>query len=373
MNLKSYLIALSLAGILTAWMLSGAFTGDEAGTPARGDAAQAPAIMDVRVQSFEAQTVERYLESQGDTMADRDVALRAETAGQVESVAVAAGDRVAAGDPVLRLAMNDREARRREAQARVARREADFQAARRLSGDGFQSEIAVSEARAALAGARARLAAIDEEIGNTRISAPIAGQVETRHVDAGDYLAAGEPVARILDVDPLIATAHVAQQSIGEVAIGREARVELATGDTLTGTVRYISAAAEQGSRTFRVEVAAANPDGLPVGVSATIRIPLPAVQGHFLSPAWLALAASGEVGVKRVDADDEVVFEPVEIVRAERDGVWVAGLPDTVRVITVGQGFVRAGDRVNPVEGEQAAVQAPAQAPGPDPLTGGG
>jgi len=35
--------------------------------------------------------------------------------------------------------------------------------------------------------------------------------------------------------------------------------------------------------------------------------------------------------------------------VRAEIDGIWVIGLPDTVRVITVGQGYVNHGDTVRP------------------------
>ncbi|RZU99653.1 efflux RND transporter periplasmic adaptor subunit [Spiribacter vilamensis] len=349
MNLKSYLIALSVALVLVAWMLSGRLDSDDA-RPGEDQSPAQPVVMDVEVTTLEAESVERFLESQGETEAERDIELRAETSGQVVAVQAAEGDAVAAGDPILRIAMGDREARRAEARARVSQREADFSAARRLSGDGFQSEIALREARAALEAARAQLATIEEEIANTTITAPIAGRVETLSVDKGDYLAAGERVARILDIDPLIATAHVAQQEIRRIETGREARVSLATGDTLTGTVRNIGGAAEPGSRTFRVEVAAANPDALPVGVSATIRIPLDPARAHFLSPAWLALAESGEVGVKTVDADNRVVFEPVDIVRTQRDGVWVTGLADPVRLITVGQGFVRAGDTVNPV-----------------------
>jgi len=357
MNLKSYLIALAAALVVGTWLLSGGLGGREAAPPSADQTtASATPVMDVEVTERHAERVERFLESQGDTVADRDVQLRAETGGQVAAVQVEAGDTVAAGDPIVRLAMGDREARRAEAEAGVAQAEADFEAARQLSGDGFQSQIAVTEARAALESARARRAAIEEEIANTRITAPIAGDVESRHVDTGDYLAAGEQVVRIIDIDPLVAIGHVAQQSIRQVETGREVRIELATGDTLTGTVRRIGKAAEPGSRTFRVEVEAVNPDGLPAWVSATLRIPLEAVRAHFLSPAWLTLAASGEVGVKTVDDANQAAFVPVDIVRTERDGVWVTGLPDPVRLITVGQGFVRPGDTVNPVPADASA-----------------
>jgi multidrug efflux system membrane fusion protein len=356
MNLQSILIAGAIALVVLTWMVSGGIGGDGSAPPTAGRQAAPTPAMEVEVSERRAERVERFVEIQGDTRADRDVQLRAETAGRVAAVQVEAGAAVAAGDPVVRLAMNDRAARRAEAKAAVARAEADFRAARQLSGDGFQSSIAVAEARAALQSARARRAAIDEEIDNTRIRAPIAGRLESRAVDTGDYLAAGERVGRIIDIDPLVVVGHVAQQSVRQVETGREARIELATGDTLTGTVRRIGKAAEPGSRTFRVEVEAANPDGLPAGVSATLRIPLEAVRAHFLSPAWLTLAASGEVGVKTVDDANQAAFVPVDIVRTERDGVWVTGLPDPVRLITVGQGFVRPGDTVNPVPADAPA-----------------
>lgn len=357
MNLKSYLIAASIALALVVWMLSGLFGGADA--PAEdAEAPATEALMDVRVTALSPERVERFLESQGDTQAERDVRLRAETEGRVLEVRADEGDTVEAGDVLIRLDLADREARLAEAKARVAQRTADFEAARRLEGDGFQSEIAVNEARAGLETARAQLAAIEEDIDNTRIAAPVSGVIERRSVDEGDYLAVGEDVARLLDADPMIAVVDVAQQDIAKVRLGSEAEIELATGDTLTGEVRYISGAAESGSRTFRVEIAAPNPDGLPVGVSATVRIPQTPVDAYFLSPAWLSLEESGEVGVKVVNADDEVVFHPVEIVRTDRDGVYVTGLPDEPRVITVGQGFVRNGERVNPVERDEATPE---------------
>jgi multidrug efflux system membrane fusion protein len=52
---------------------------------------------------------------------------------------------------------------------------------------------------------------------------------------------------------------------------------------------------------------------------------------------------------VKTVDDENVVHFYPIEIARAEIDGIWVTGLPDTVRLITVGQGFVNDGETVRP------------------------
>ena len=356
MNLKSYLIALAVALVLGAWMVSGQFVDEPVAQTEESASAAAP--MTVEVVEVSARPVQRFIESEGDTEADQDVQLRAETAGRVSAVRVEQGERVAAGDTLLTIAMGDRQARLAEAEARVAQRQADLDAAEQLQRDGYQSEIAVREARAALESARAQLAAIREDIANTTVTAPIDGLLQSRAVDVGDYVRVGDALARLMTTDPLVAVAHVAQQDIRQIELGRRSELTLATGDRLTGQIRYISAAAEAGSKTFRVEVHADNPEGLPVGVSATIRIPLGAARGHFLSPAWLSLNEAGEMGVKTLDEDNRVAFEPVEVIRTQRDGVWVAGLPDSIRLITVGQGFVQTGEQVDPVMAEQPATE---------------
>jgi multidrug efflux system membrane fusion protein len=55
------------------------------------------------------------------------------------------------------------------------------------------------------------------------------------------------------------------------------------------------------------------------------------------------------------------VRFHPVEIVRAEIQGVWVRGLPDTARIITIGQGFVRAGEQVTSRPADAAGMDTAA------------
>jgi multidrug efflux system membrane fusion protein len=69
----------------------------------------------------------------------------------------------------------------------------------------------------------------------------------------------------------------------------------------------------------------------------------------HSLSPALLGLDEAGTIGVKGVDADNRVEFHPVEIVDSSPEGVSVSGLPAEIRLITIGHGFVKPGDVVEP------------------------
>ena len=215
----------------------------------------------------------------------------------------------------------------------------------------------MEEAEAALASARARLARIREDIDHTVVRAPFAGVLEERLAETGDFLDVGAPVAVVADLDPLVVSVHIVQQRIGEVTRGGSAEVRLPDGRTRTGRVRYIARTANEDTRTFRVEVTVPNAEGaIPAGLSAEVRIPVGEVQAHFVSPALLTLDDAGVLGIKSVDDDNRVGFHPVELVRAQPEGVWVSGLPETVRLITVGQGFAREGERVRPVADGGAA-----------------
>lgn len=98
-----------------------------------------------------------------------------------------------------------------------------------------------------------------------------------------------------------------------------------------------------------------ANQDSaIPAGISAEVIIPTGKVTAHFLSPSIVSLNTDGVPGVKTVDSENVVVFHPIdEVVKAQIDGIWVIGLPDTVDIITVGQGFVNIGETVTPSAGE--------------------
>ncbi|HXH02499.1 MAG TPA: efflux RND transporter periplasmic adaptor subunit, partial [Candidatus Competibacteraceae bacterium] len=310
--------------------------------------------------------VVRELVLQGQVEPNRRVILKAETDGAVAELLAERGQRLAAGAPVLRLAMNDRAARLAKAEAALHQREQDYAALARLGRSGFQSETQLNQAQADLAEARAELERIRLDIARTTIQAPFAGILNERPVELGQVVAVGDAVATLVDNDPLLAVAQVPQQMMSKLRLGGTGAVRFATGHNTAGRIRYLSANADAATRTFRVELEVPNPDGqLPAGTSAELRIPLETVATHFLSPSLLSLDSSGVLGVKTVEHDDTVAFHPVQIVRSSADGVWVSGLPAQARLITLGQGFVEPGERVRVIESAVAAHQ-PARAPAP-------
>lgn len=344
---RSLFIILGVAALLALWIASGVMLREPPRPPERVQ----PPPMSVAVEISRASPIERVLTLQGEVLPDQQVSIRAETPGRIESLAVERGSFVEAGTLIARIAEDDRPARIRQAEAAVTGRESDFRSAQRLAEGGFQAQLRVEMAAADLAAARAALEAARLDLQRTRIHAPIAGVVNAQPARVGSFVSVGDVVAEIVENDPLLAVAHVPQHQIRHVHAGAPASIRMIGDVAAEGRIAYVSAVADSATRTFRVEIALANPDrSLPAGVSAQVVIPLETVMAHRISPALVTLDDQGRIGVKAVADDDTVVFQPIEPVRADVQGIWVSGLPETLRLITVGQGFVNAGEHVTVV-----------------------
>jgi len=364
---SSYILAFAIALAVTGWLASPYLVGAE-GTagPAEGGppaTVMSPAVpekapMRVQVRQSRAQTRINELVLTGQTEASREATIKAETAGRVIAVEAREGATVKEGDIILRLAMDDRKALLDEAKALLEQRQIEYTAASKLSSKGYQTQTRLAETKANLEAAQARLRRIEVDIARTVVRAPFDGVIETRAVEVGDYLGVGDPLAHIIDLDPLIAVSRVSEREIAGVAMDSEGTVRLITGDAVKGRVRYISSVASEGTRTFRVEMEIDNADNrLAAGLTAEVRLPVAAVEAHNMSPAALTLDDAGLIGVKIVDDGNIVRFLPVELVSDGADGVWITGLPTEAAIITVGQEFVLPGQRVTPVPEDEGAA----------------
>ncbi len=365
---RSIWAALILAVGVVAWVASGelqngdADAGDEVATPSEAVLAEAvkPAARpNVRVRTLTAEPYDREIIIRGRTEAVRWVEVKAEIDGRVGEILVEKGARVRAGEVLARLDMEDRAARMAEAQARVEQRALEYEAVRALSEKGYRAKTKFAEATALMEAALASVARMEEEIDDTEVRAPFDGIVEYRHVDIGDYVKQGAPVATVVDQNPYLVIGYVSEQDVGKLHLNNRGSAKLVTGETLSGHIRYIASMAEPQTRTFRVELEVPNPnESLRDGVTAEIRVGIETVAAHFVSPAVLTLDQDGVIGVRLVDEGNRVVFHRAEIVGDSEGGVWLASLPETVRLITVGQEFVRDGDIVE-ASPEEAAPDA--------------
>lgn len=339
---RSTLLIAGAGLLLVFWVATGVLSREPPSIEARSD----PPVPTVGVRVSRAMPVQRLLTLHGEVLPDQQVTVRAETEGRLVATPVTLGEAVRAGTTVARIGMEDREAQLRRAEAAVKGRETDHRAAVELAREGFQAQLRVDTALAELEAARAELESVRLDIEHTSLHAPVAGVLNRRHAEVGDYVSVGDPVAEIVENDPLKAVVHVPQHSIHRVRPGGLAHVEFGDGETREGDIRHVSALADTATRTFRVEIEVPNPGrSLPSGISVQVRIPVEEVMAHRISPALVTLDPDGRLGIKIVEDENRVAFHPIDPMRADAEGLWVGGLPDTVRIITVGQGFVQTGE----------------------------
>ncbi len=349
---RSYLIATAIVVVVALWMLSGVPAGAPSETLSQPAKGPTKPLTRVVARVFEAAPMAREVVIHGSSQAKRSVTLRSEVAGRVEAVSAARGAVVRAGEVLLRLATDDREVILAQARALLRQRELEYKASKSLQDKGLKAQSQLAEAFTLLESARAEVKSAELNLARATLTAPFNGVLQERLVEVGDYIKGGDPAALLLELDPMVVGGDLAEKEVAQVALGMVATATLANGAELTGQISYISPAASSETRSFRVEMAAANPDGQPAGMTAEIHVPLAQVSAHKLSPALLTLNDSGVMGVKAVNESGVVAFYPVELLRADSEGLWVGGLPSRLRLITTGQGFVRAGDRVEVVEG---------------------
>ena len=341
-------VLLSLA--LVVWLISGDIRQSRE-TMADPFEAEPQAPSRVEVTTLDASVFQPEVVVQGQVEPWRQVTLTARVAGTVEALPAALGEAVPQGQTLVRLSEDARGVRLGQARTELERAEADLEAASSLRGENLASQSEYLTRKVELAAARAGLEQARMALEHTTPQAPFEGVVNRHHVELGDNVEAGDPLVELVRTDRLKVSARVPQQKAGRLAEGQPVRVVLLDGRELNGELAFIASSAHRQTRSFPIEAALDNPQGMRVaGSSATVRIGLDEVLANRISPAHLELSDEGRLGVKHVDADNRVRFASVRLLRTDNSGAWVAGLPLKTHLITRGAGFVAPGDGVIPV-----------------------
>jgi multidrug efflux system membrane fusion protein len=342
-------IALFIVVALSIWVGSGMRGQEEAPS----DANTKQVLQKVRVTPMQAMQVEREVKLYGRTEPDRMATLRSESNARVIEVFVERGQSVSKGDLLVKLNTNDLEQRLVSAKALKKQMELELKGAKSLGKKGYQSEANLAQAEANVQSAEAEVETLKLAIARTHIKAPFDGIVNERFVELGDYLREGDDIAQVVDLDPLIISADVTEVDVSRLKLQQAATGRVVSGQVLEGKIRYISSVSTEGTNTFPIEVAVSNSEHQYVaGMSTELSIPLDEAWAIKMTPAVIALDEQGNIGVKTVE-QRRVKFIPIDIVKSERDGVWLAGLGRSADVITLGQGFVRDGDEVDVVRAQ--------------------
>lgn len=344
---RAYVLAAMFAVLIILWFLINSLGSDDNKTMAP-PITKSDVLPVVTVQNLTATPHAYTLSLHGQTEPNREVSVKAETAGLVVKTPIKEGQKVTRGTLLCAQDVDARGAMLDQAKAQLKSRELDLAAAQTLVEKGFRSSTQAAAAKAARDGALANVKQAEIELGNVEMRAPFSGIFEKQMAELGDYLAPGQACGLLVDLDPIIVIGNATETQISNVKVGDTAKAVLATGQSVEGIVRFVENRANPATRTFRIEVEVPNPEGaLKAGVSGTIRLATDEILAHLIPSEVLTLNDTGNLGVRYVDYGNKVRFASIETIDDSPNGVWVTGLPDQARIIVRGQDYVTQGIEV--------------------------
>ncbi|MEQ1569696.1 MAG: efflux RND transporter periplasmic adaptor subunit, partial [Myxococcota bacterium] len=212
--------------------------------------------------------------------------------------------------------------------------------------------IATLETRRADARRLAEEARLAETLQSyAQITSPQAGLVTKRQVEVGTTVAPGAMLFRVVDAELVCVETRVDVSQMGRVAVGLPAKIRLASGDELTGSVARIAHEADPVTRDQAVRgLFDRPPDPLTLAEEAQVVLRIGLARG-LVVPGSAVVQVDGKDTVL-VARDGHAVQVPV-VVRAMGQGaVVVEGLTEGDQVVLEPQ-TLRPGQRLRPVLGE--------------------
>ena len=281
----------------------------------------------------------------GTVISRNDARIGAETAGRITWVADV-GDRIEAGEPIatvddsgLQLELEDNLARLESLKARLRFQQNNLERLNRLAAGNNAAVNQIDQAaaerdmtRQEIRRAEVAVAQTRRLIAQSRVAAPFSGIVVERLVQAGEFVARGAEVARLVDIDNREIRANAPLDVSGFVRQGLEVAVEQGDRQSLSPVSRVIPVGDER-SRMFEVRISADNP-GWVVGSPVRVALPNSDPRQLVAVPRDALVLRGSEMFVLRVTPENLV-----EKVRVDT-GI---GLGSMVEVI----GELSGGDRV--------------------------
>lgn len=282
----------------------------------------------------------------------RTIGVNSLLSGTVLALHVQEGDRVREGQVLAELDARETRAQLERARAVLANAEAAFERNKQLHAAQIITDTEFEQSRSAFEVARSDAEIWRTRVEFSRISAPSAGVVTLKHVEAGSAVSPNQRVFDLADMSLLVVRVQLSELDVVHIRPGVDVDVALDAypGAALRGRVRRVFPSADAQSRLVPVEVAlAALPPGVAArpGFLARVTFHLEHRAGALVVPA--AAVGVGEAGeyVFVVEADS-AVRRPVSLgITAEGYVEVTDGLTSGERVVTSGHTSLRSGARV--------------------------
>jgi membrane fusion protein (multidrug efflux system) len=317
----------------------------------------------VELAKAERRPLAAYYRASSVMEADRHVELVSKIQGRVEKILVEEGDWVKQGQVLVELE-NDRErVQLRQAELKLEEQNRDLERRKALLEKNLitQEEFDLAEGRHKLAEADRDLAKI--VVDETIVRAPFAGQVTDRRVVPGQHVTPSANLLTLVDFDPLRVRVHLPEGIARRVSAGDQVLVSVdALEDPLPATVERIAPVVDPQTSTVRLTLLMSGKDHEAlVGGFVKVRITTD-TKTEALAIPKIALVEEGGLRSVFVASADSV--RKIELRTGLSDEVSVEvleGVAEGDLVVTLGQGGLRAGSKIDVLNAKDVGWTKPA------------
>ncbi|MGD0229767.1 MAG: efflux RND transporter periplasmic adaptor subunit [Syntrophorhabdales bacterium] len=307
----------------------------------------APPPVVVSALKVQSRSVPDELHAIGSLQAVQEVLLAPDTAGRVIGILFEAGQVVKEGTPLVQLYDAPEQADRAAAIAKADFSRLQLSRSRELAPTGAEPRELLEQRKAEYDEAVAAVRQLDARIQQKSIRAPFAGQVGLRHVNMGQYLNVGDPIATLTRLAPLYVNFTVPQQEMPKLRLGAQVQVMVDSSPGKVFVARIGSIEPRINGDTRNIAVQALLPNAgreLKSGMYATVRVQLPATADAIVVPLTAIQASASGDSVVVVQAPNgsgigKTVTMAVKTGRRIGDDVVVEqGIKPGDVVVTAGQ-----------------------------------
>ncbi|MGH7607450.1 MAG: efflux RND transporter periplasmic adaptor subunit [Gemmatimonadales bacterium] len=342
--------------ILLAAGLAACSGGQEASGAQGAGGSNGQRVVPVATAPAERRDIARAVTVVGPVEPIRTIGVNSLMAGTVLALRAQEGDRVRTGEVLAELDARETRAQLERARALLANAQTMFERNQQLHVNQIITDAEFQQSRSAYEVAKSEAELWATRFAFSRITAPSAGIVTAKHVEAGSAVSPNQRVFDLADVSALVVRVRLSELDVVHLRPGARVDVSLdAYPDArLTGEIRRVFPSADAASRLVPVEVVlGAAPAGVRVrpGYLARVTFALDRRVAVLAVPAPAVGVGDDGAYVFVVQADT-VVRRPIGL-GLNADG-WVEvseGLREGERVVTSGHINLRPGARVRVTE----------------------
>jgi RND family efflux transporter MFP subunit len=272
------------------------------------------------VRTIELREVATTLPAEAVIEATKQATVATQVSGRIVAVNAEAGQRVQAGQVLMRIDAREATENAAAAKAQLVQAEANYTRTQNLYKQKFVSQAALDAADATLKSARAQAASAGAGASHATVTAPITGIVAQRHAELGDLATPGKPLVTVFAPGGLRAIASIPQFKLKDAQKATAAKVEFPESRRwLDGTRFEVLPTVDAQSHTATARVYLPDATDLVPGMAARVHFVVGKAQK--LTVPVVAVIRRGEISAVYVVGSDKPKLRQVRLGEPVADG----------------------------------------------------